>query len=105
MHLPAVIADAFGGSRSEARRLLAQGGVRLDGELLGADELDLPRGGLDGRVVQVGRRQFRRVRPAAVAGGGIARAVRFAPPRPGASAPAPGSAVRYSVGPSAPLRL
>src|SRR3712207_3182726 len=28
VHVPALIADAFGGSRSEARRLLAQGGVK-----------------------------------------------------------------------------
>jgi tyrosyl-tRNA synthetase len=60
LHLPAFIAEHVGGSRSEARRLIAQGAVRLDGEVLG--ELDLPAARLDGRVVQVGRRQFRRVR-------------------------------------------
>ncbi len=32
VHLPALIADAFGVSRGEARRLLAQGGVKLDGD-------------------------------------------------------------------------
>ena len=32
VHLPAVLADAFGLSTSEARRLIAQGGVRVDGE-------------------------------------------------------------------------
>jgi tyrosyl-tRNA synthetase len=62
VHLPAVISDAFGHSRSEARRLLAQGGVKLDGEPLGADDIDLPVARLDGAVLQVGRRQFRRVR-------------------------------------------
>ena len=31
VHLPAVIADAFGLSTSEARRMIAQGGVKLDG--------------------------------------------------------------------------
>ncbi len=31
VHLPELIADVFGGSRSEARRAIAQGGVRLDG--------------------------------------------------------------------------
>jgi tyrosyl-tRNA synthetase len=61
-HLPAVIADAFGISRSEARRQLGQGGVRRDGEPLGADELDLETDRLDGAVLQVGRRQFRRLR-------------------------------------------
>ena len=33
VHLPAVIAAHFGRSRSDARRTLAQGGVRLDGEV------------------------------------------------------------------------
>jgi tyrosyl-tRNA synthetase len=64
VHLPAIIADEIGGSRSEARRLIAQGAVRLDGEALGAGDLDLPAERLDGRVLQVGRRQFRRVRVA-----------------------------------------
>jgi tyrosyl-tRNA synthetase len=62
VHLPAVIAEAFGRSRSEARRMLAQGGVRLDGEPLAADVLDLPASGLDGRVLQLGKRHFRRLR-------------------------------------------
>jgi tyrosyl-tRNA synthetase len=62
VHLPALLADHFGVSRSEARRLLGQGGVRLDGEPLGPDELDVEAGRLDGGVLQVGRRKFRRVR-------------------------------------------
>ena len=62
VHLPAVIADAFGRSRSEARRALAQGGVRLDGEPLAPDVLDLPAADLDGRVLQLGKRHFRRLR-------------------------------------------
>jgi tyrosyl-tRNA synthetase len=59
VHLPALIAAAFGGSTSEARRILAQGGVRLDGEPV--SELDLPPERVDGRVLQRGRRQFARV--------------------------------------------
>jgi tyrosyl-tRNA synthetase len=62
VHLPAVIADVFGRSRSEARRTLAQGGVKLDGETLAADVLDLPASALDGRVLQLGKRHFRRLR-------------------------------------------
>jgi tyrosyl-tRNA synthetase len=62
VHLPALIADGFGMSRSEARRTMAQGGVRLDGVALGADELDLPPERLDGAVLQVGKRHFRRLR-------------------------------------------
>jgi tyrosyl-tRNA synthetase len=61
-HLPAVIADGFGISRSEARRQLGQGGVRLDGEPLQGDQLDVEAGRLDGAVLQVGRRQFRKLR-------------------------------------------
>ncbi len=59
---PELIADLFGGSRSEARRAIAQGGVKLDGEPV--SELDLPASQLDGRVLQVGKRRFRRLRVA-----------------------------------------
>jgi tyrosyl-tRNA synthetase len=62
VHLPALIASGFGHSRSEARRLLAQGAVRLDGEALGESDLDLPAERLDGALLQVGRRRFRRLR-------------------------------------------
>jgi tyrosyl-tRNA synthetase len=62
VHVPAVVADAFGRSRSEARRLLAGGGVRLDGEPLGPEEVDVPGSRLDGAVLQVGKRGFRRLR-------------------------------------------
>ena len=61
IHLPALLADAFGVSNSEARRLLAQGGVRLDGEPLAAGELNLDPERLDGAVLQLGRRRFRRI--------------------------------------------
>jgi tyrosyl-tRNA synthetase len=62
VHLPALIAEAFGRSRSEARRTLAQGGVKLDGEAMDAEVLDLPASALDGRVLQLGKRHFRRLR-------------------------------------------
>jgi tyrosyl-tRNA synthetase len=62
VHLPAVIADHFGISRSEARRLVAQGGVRVGGEAVGEDRLDLPARELDGAVLQVGKRRFARLR-------------------------------------------
>lgn len=61
VHVPALVAEAFGRTRSEARRLLAQGGVKLDGQALGAEELDVPVERLDGRVLQVGKRGFRRL--------------------------------------------
>ena len=62
MHLPEVLVALFGGSRSDARRKLAQGGVKLDGAALPAEPLDVPASELDGRVLQLGKRQFRRVR-------------------------------------------
>jgi tyrosyl-tRNA synthetase len=62
VHLPALIADAFGRSRSDARRLLAQGGVKLDGEALGEGDVDIAPDRLDGHVLQVGKRHFRRLR-------------------------------------------
>jgi tyrosyl-tRNA synthetase len=62
VHLPALLAQAFGVSTSEARRALAQGGVKLDGEPMPADALDLEPEELDGRVLQLGRRRFARVK-------------------------------------------
>ena len=61
-HLPAVIETTFGLSRSEARRLLLQGGVRLDGRRLGPEDQDLAAERLDGAVLQIGRRRFCRMR-------------------------------------------
>ena len=62
VHLPALLADAFGVSRSDARRQLDQGGVKVDGEHLTPGEVDVAPGRVDGRVLQLGRRRFARVR-------------------------------------------
>jgi tyrosyl-tRNA synthetase len=62
VHLPGLLADAFGISRSEGRRMLAQDGVKLDGEPLDESMLDLPAERLDGAVIQLGRRRFKRLR-------------------------------------------
>ncbi len=59
VHLPAALAEWFGVSTSEARRLLSQGGVKVDGEAV--SELDVPRERLAGSVVQAGKRRFVRV--------------------------------------------
>jgi tyrosyl-tRNA synthetase len=61
LHLPAVLEAAFGVTRSEARRLLAGGGVKLDGEPLEGARLDVPAGELEGRVIQLGKRRFKRL--------------------------------------------
>jgi tyrosyl-tRNA synthetase len=60
VHVPALLRDAFGISASEARRLLAQGGVKLNGEPLAPNELDLPSERLNRAIVQVGKRRFAR---------------------------------------------
>ena len=60
VHLPAVIAAAFGLSTSDARRMIAQGGVKLNGSP--AADLDVPRASLDDALLQVGKRQFVRLR-------------------------------------------
>jgi tyrosyl-tRNA synthetase len=57
VHMPAFLeAHGLAGSRGEARRLIAQGGVRVDQEPLAADELDVPRSRLAGAELRVGRR-------------------------------------------------
>lgn len=59
VHLPAVLAGAFGLSTSDARRLIAQGGVKVDG--VAVVDLDLPRAALAGALVQAGKRRFVRL--------------------------------------------
>jgi tyrosyl-tRNA synthetase len=88
VHLPALLAGAFDISTSEARRNLAQGGVKLDGEPIGNGSLDLPAADVDGKILQLGKRRFARVRVDPVASAG-----------PSASAGPPASA-----GPSASAR-
>ncbi|MDX6582231.1 MAG: tyrosyl-tRNA synthetase [Solirubrobacterales bacterium] len=61
VHLPALIAAEFGLSSSEARRLMRQGGVKLDGDAVDPDDLDLHADALDGAVLQVGKRRHRRL--------------------------------------------
>jgi tyrosyl-tRNA synthetase len=62
VHIPGVMAQAFGMSRSEARRLIEQGGVSLDDAQLGANDLDVGGVRADGAVLKVGKRRFRRLR-------------------------------------------
>jgi len=64
VHVPALL-EAMGlvSSRSEARRLLAQGGVRMNGQPQPAEDLPIegePPGPMAGSVWQVGRRRFAR---------------------------------------------
>ena len=62
VHLPALLVDRLGvASTSAARRLIEQGGVKVNGEPAGG--LDLPRDALAGALVQVGKRRFARLTP------------------------------------------
>jgi tyrosyl-tRNA synthetase len=56
VHLPALLSEQLDLSTSEARRLIAQGAVKIDGERV--DELDVPRNRLAGALVQAGKRRF-----------------------------------------------
>jgi tyrosyl-tRNA synthetase len=63
VHLPALLVDRMGiASTSEARRLIAQGGLRIDGEVV--TDLDVGRTRLEGALVQAGKRRFMRFRAA-----------------------------------------
>ena len=59
--LPRVLAElGLASSRTEARRLISGGGVKVDGETVGGDELALA--DLEGALLQVGKRRFVRLR-------------------------------------------
>jgi tyrosyl-tRNA synthetase len=63
VHLPALLVELFRvPSTSEARRLIAQGGVKLNGDVV--SDLDVPRSALGGALLQAGKRQFVRFRAA-----------------------------------------
>jgi tyrosyl-tRNA synthetase len=61
VNLPTVIAETFGGSRAEARRMLAQGAIRLDGESLDSSDQEIAAARLDNAVLQAGRRRSQRL--------------------------------------------
>jgi tyrosyl-tRNA synthetase len=59
VHLPALLADAFGVSTSEARRLIRQDSVKVGAVII--SELDVPRATLSGALLQAGKRRFVRL--------------------------------------------
>ena len=59
VHLPTLIREVFDVSGGEARRLLEQGAVRLDGESMKSQEVS--RSDLIGKVLKVGKRRFARL--------------------------------------------
>jgi tyrosyl-tRNA synthetase len=62
VHLPGVMAEEFGISRSQARRLIDEGGVALGEAQLPAGEHDVTVERAEGQVLKVGKRRFRRLR-------------------------------------------
>jgi tyrosyl-tRNA synthetase len=60
IYLPELLKAQFGQSNSHWRRVIEQGGVRVNGEV--ARELEVPSPSLDGALVQAGKRQYVRVR-------------------------------------------
>jgi len=62
VHLPALLVERMGvSSTSEARRLIQQGGVKVNGDP--ATGLDIGRDELAGALLQVGKRRFARLTP------------------------------------------
>ena len=59
VHVPALLSSAFGLSTSEGRRLIADGAVRVNGDVV--TELDVPRTSLEGALVQAGKRRYARL--------------------------------------------
>ena len=60
--LPALLKDAgLVSTNSDGRRMIEQGGVRVDGMVVPADTLEVDGSTLDGSVLQVGKRRFARI--------------------------------------------
>src|SRR5262249_10167865 len=59
VYLPQLLSDQFGQSNSHWRRVIEQGGVKVDGEPV--REIELPAERLRGTLIQAGKRQFVRV--------------------------------------------
>lgn len=59
VNIAKLVREVFGESGSEARRLLEQGAIRIDGNQI--SDLELPRSVLVGHILQVGKRKFARL--------------------------------------------
>jgi tyrosyl-tRNA synthetase len=59
VYLPQLLSDQFGQSNSHWRRVIEQGGLKIDGEPV--HEIELPSERLRGALIQAGKRQFLRV--------------------------------------------
>lgn len=64
VHLPALLNEiGLVSSNGEGRRMIDQGGVKIDGVSVEPGTYDVARDALSGRTVQVGKRRFARVHP------------------------------------------
>ena len=59
VYLPELLSSQFGRSNSHWRRMIDQGGVKIDGETV--RELEVPAERLNGALIQAGKRQFLKV--------------------------------------------
>jgi tyrosyl-tRNA synthetase len=59
VYLPQLLSEQFGQSNSHWRRVIEQGGVKIDGEPV--SQIELPAERLRGSLIQAGKRQFVRV--------------------------------------------
>jgi tyrosyl-tRNA synthetase len=62
VHLPSLFATVFGDSSSHWRRVIDQGGVKVDGQALTAYDVETE--AVADKVIQAGKRQFLRIRAA-----------------------------------------
>jgi tyrosyl-tRNA synthetase len=56
-----IVQAGFAKTNSEARRLIRSGAVRLDGQVITDETLQIPEEELDGKVLQVGKRRYARL--------------------------------------------
>jgi len=59
VYLPELLKERFGGSNSHWRRVIEQGGLRLDGQV--SRDVEIPAASLNGALVQAGKRHFVRL--------------------------------------------
>jgi tyrosyl-tRNA synthetase len=56
-----IVKAGFAKTNGEARRFIRGGAVRLDGKVISDEKLSLPTAGLEGKVLQVGKRRYVRL--------------------------------------------
>lgn len=56
-----LVDSGMAGSNGEARRLIKQGAIRIDGKKVEDDSIEMETGSLQGKIVQKGKRHFRKI--------------------------------------------